>query len=313
MRTDDWDYRATSGALFTRADALAAGYTPRQIEGLLRRGAWRAIRAGVYLDLAAGSSLDDLTLRTSAALLRLGPDAAASHHTAALLRSISLLGPRPASLDVTRPTAPGRTPANLPGVRALRAGLPPTHVVVVDGVRQTAPSRTVFDLARTTSFRAGVVTADSALHQGLTSVGELRTVADDCRRWPGRLRALKTIDFAEPLSESALESVSRVMFRVHDLPMPRSQVDLGDNDGAIGRVDFLWEAFGVIGEADGRVKYANAEDLLPLWAEKQRQERLEEAGFIVVRWTWRQVFNEPERTIRRIAAALNRGTARRSA
>ncbi len=313
MRIEDWEQAATSGALFTRADALAAGFTSRQIEGLLRRGEWLAVRAGIYINPAAGTSIDSLAIHTSAALQRLGPAAAASHRTAALLRSIALLGPRDADLDVTRPAAAGQTPAALPGVRALRSALPPAHIVVVNDVRQTVPSRTVFDIARTSSFRAGVVTADSALHRGLTTMEELRAIAADCRRWPGRVRALEVIDFAEPLSESALESVSRVMFREHDLPIPRSQVVLGDDSGTIGRVDFLWKEAGVVGEADGRIKYAEDEEFLLLWAEKQRQERLEEAGFIVVRWTWTQVFNEPERTVRRIRAALGRGARRQSA
>ena len=85
-----------AGRVFTRADALGAGYTSRQIETLLRRGQWSAIRAGVYVD-AASADVGDIYVRTRAALLRLGPAAAASHQTAARLRGIALLGPRVAS------------------------------------------------------------------------------------------------------------------------------------------------------------------------------------------------------------------------
>lgn len=310
---DDLETAALAGRVFTRADAIAAGFTARQIETCVRMGRWIVLRVGVYVDVSAVTP-DDLALRARAALLRLGPTAAASHQTAARLQSIALLGPRVADVDVTRPAAPGQTPAQLPGVRALRSGLPANHVTVLGGIRQTIAARTVFDVARTSSFRAGVVTADSALHSGLTTVEELLTVAAACPRWPGRRRALEVIEFAEPLSESALESVSRVAFRDFGLPIPRPQVVIGDVEGPIGRVDFLWDEFGVVGEADGRVKYSDEdEDDATLWVEKLRQERLEDAGFIVVRWTWKQLFNDPERVVARIRRAMARASARRTA
>jgi len=302
--------------LFTRADALAAGLTDRQMETRVRSGVWCALRPGIYVE-AAGVDPASLSLRVRAALHRLGPEAAASHLTAAQLRAIATLGPRVADVDVTRPATPGSTPAYLPGVRALRSALPDEHVVSHDGIRQTTTARTVFDVARTSSFRSGVVTADSALHRELVTPEELRRIADDCRRWPGRLKALAVIAFADRRSESALESVSRVAIRDHDLPAPRPQVTLGDTDGPIGRVDFFWDEFNVVGEADGRVKYADGEaeptDLPPLWEEKLRQERLEEAGFIVVRWTWNQIFFEPEKVVARIRVAFRRSELRRTA
>ena len=302
---------ALAGEVFTRADALAAGFTSRQIETFLLRGEWTALRAGIYVSGAAAADPTDLTLRTQAALLRLGRDAAASHQTAARLRRMALLGPRVAGVDISRPAAEDRTPAKLPGVRALRSGLPDSHVMVFEGIRQTVPPRTVLDVARTSSFRAGVVTADSALHLGLTTVQEMRDVAADCRHWPGKRRALEVVEFATPLAESALESVSRVTFRDHGLPMHRLQVVLSDADGEIGRVDFFWEEYGVVGEADGRVKYGNDERTDALWAEKLRQERLEDAGFIVVRWTWSEIFNDPFVVVARIRRAFARAEARR--
>ncbi len=300
--------------VFTRSDALAAGMSAAEIDWKVRSGEWLVLRRGVYLDVSQEASRDELAVRTAAAIARLGEDAAASHQTAAVLQNIALLGPRFNRVDLTRPAAMDRTPVALPGVRALRSALPAHHIGEIDGVRLTTPPRTVFDLARTSAFRAGVVSADSALHRSMTSVRELVGIADDCPRWPGRRRALAVIEFAEPLCESPLESVSRVLFRDSDLPMPRPQVVLGDADGAIGRVDFFWEEYGVIGEADGRVKYASILDDDPtLWAEKLRQERLENAGFIVVRWTWSELFNNPDAVVARIRRAFARSAALRTA
>lgn len=305
---DELDIAGQSGKVFTRADALAAGVTDRQLGGRIRRGELHVLRPGVYVDCP--EDVDVVTLAAAAAR-KLGPDAVVSHQTAALLHGIALLGPRVARADVTRPAALDRTPDAYPGLRSLRAGLPSHHVVEIAGVRLTSPARTAFDLARTSSFRSGVVSVDSALHSGLTTSELMLEVARDCRRWPGKRRAVEAIEFGNPLCESVTESVSRVLIRDGGLPAPRLQVVLGDEDGVIGRVDFFWEE-GVVGEADGRIKYSG-DDLNPLWAEKLRQERLENAGFIVVRWTWGELFNDPDRVVRRIRRALERAAARRTA
>jgi hypothetical protein len=62
-------------------------------------------------------------------------------------------------------------------------------------------------------------------------------------------------------------------------------VDFHDEEGFIGRVDFYWEEFGVIGEADGRSKYAEPG---ALYAEKRREDRLRRhAGCReLIRWGW---------------------------
>ena len=75
----------------------------------------------------------------------------------------------------------------------------------------------------------------------------------------------------------------------------------------LGRVDFYWDHAGVVGEADGRVKYDDRDVLM---AEKARQEQLEDAGLIVVRWTWADVRERPAALKLRIEQAFRRGRAR---
>lgn len=72
--------------------------------------------------------------------------------------------------------------------------------------------------------------------------------------------------------------------------------------GVLWRVDFLF-AERVIGECDGAVKYADPQ---ALWREKKRQEDLEQAGYIVVRWTWEEIVHRPWIVIRRILNAIER-------
>jgi very-short-patch-repair endonuclease len=93
------------------------------------------------------------------------------------------------------------------------------------------------------------------------------------------------------------------------LPAPELQVALG-GASPVGIVDFYWEDFGVIGEADGLLKYDDAPDALR--AEKLRQEALENLGFIVVRWTWEEIWRRPDVVEARLRNAFRRGARRRT-
>jgi hypothetical protein len=183
--------------------------------------------------------------------------------------------------------------------------LPGGHVVDVDGIPTTARARTVADVARLEDFLAALVTADSALAH---RIGRSRILAclETMRRWPGAEQARRVVLAADGRLESPLESVVRGRLLLLGLPMPEPQVWLADDAGTIGRVDFLWRGPRVVGEADGRLKYRANE----LWREKLRQERLEDAGFSVVRWTWAQAHAPDEQFRRRVLRALDRGSLR---
>jgi hypothetical protein len=75
----------------------------------------------------------------------------------------------------------------------------------------------------------------------------------------------------------------------------------------MARVDFYWDEFGVVGEADGHAKYRLSPDSLVM--EKLRQERLENAGLTVVRWGWAEA-HRPDDLRRRLLSAFERGRAR---
>jgi hypothetical protein len=79
------------------------------------------------------------------------------------------------------------------------------------------------------------------------------------------------------------------------------QVSILDDEGVVGRVDFLWRNARVIGEADGALKYENRGVLI---AERRREQRLRDLGYFVVRWTWEELLNEPWKVRLRIQRAL---------
>jgi hypothetical protein len=272
---------------------------------LVAQGRLRAVRPGVYaLPSVERDGASGHALQVAAVLARCDFPAVASHRSAALIHGLDLIGTQPAgAVTVTR--APGAR-----GSRSLRRGvtlhtaaLPADHVVVRHGLRFTSVARTVVDLARTCSFREGVVVADSALRTRQTGLPELLAVLAGCERWPGIRRARDVVAFSDHRSESALESIGRVVFHEYDLPAPVLQVRVGGNGAVIGRADYLWRRYSTIAEADGAIKYADPGRAI---AQLERDTRLREAGFEVIHFTWREIMMAPWQVADRVRAALCR-------
>jgi hypothetical protein len=298
------------GGVFSRAEARRHGYDEAGIRREVRTGRWVRLRHGIYApcELAQAAAEDPRVAHALALAAELGARAglaAGSHESAAWLHELSTLAPRPttASLTVVRGITRHRV-----GVVARRAALPPHHLARVLGVPVTSAARTVVDLARERPFADAVVAADSALRFGAADRAGLRGVLADCQRWPGIRSAIDVVDFADPRAESALESLGRMLCRDHRLPRPDLQVPIADEHGIFAYGDLGWPHFWTIAECDGLSKYA---DPRVLSREKLRQERIEQAGWEVVRMTWHQVTRQPEATAARIRDAISRSQRRR--
>jgi len=296
------------------ASLRARGYTDARIKTLLRRGILIRVERGCYVTATLAQSILGLPdgqhlLDVTAALAGPRPGLVVSHCSAARLHGLDLLERPGSEVTLTRIAGTGsRRPGR--GVRLASAAVPAGQRTTRYGLPVTSVPRTVVDVARTSSFRAGVVTADSALRLKLTTKDELRQVLVMCRRWPGVGRATEVVEFAEGLSESALESICRVAFRDLGLPPPQLQVRVGGERGEIARADFLWKQFDTIAEADGALKYADPDRARQqLW----RDARLHEAGFQVVHITWSEITRYPDNVAVALRAAFQRGLAVRAA
>jgi very-short-patch-repair endonuclease len=273
---------------------------------LIRHGYLVQVRRGVYATRGAIASAKNdpcraHALQVAAVRVWLGRDVVGSHHSAALVHGFDLLK-RPPDGAVTVTRQPPRTRRNRDTTRVLFhiAELPETHVTREHGTSVTTAARTVIDLARTSSFIEAVVAADSALRMRKTTKEELLAVCDRCGRWPGSSRARRVVSFSNGRAESVLESCARVMFAEHDLEAPEVQVTIR-GPGYLFRVDFCWEEQKTIAEADGLAKYSGGEDML---AQFRRDRLLRDAGYKVVHFTWRELFESPETVIDRIRKAL---------
>jgi hypothetical protein len=246
-------------------------------------------------------------LRVAAAVAAVGAQAVGSHRDAAIIHGLDLLGRQETDLVwVTRELEATGSRTSRRGIRLHIAALPAEHRTVRLGAPVTSVARTVVDLARTTSFREGVAIADSALRGKQATKADLNAIVAACVRWPGITQARQVVEFADARSESAFESISRVVFAQGGLPPPELQVWVGAEGRVIARVDFLWRRYATIAEADGAIKYADPDRAR---LQLQRDAELRQAGFEVVHFTWQDLHLCPDQVLRSIKVAFQRSVA----
>jgi hypothetical protein len=181
-----------------------------------------------------------------------------------------------------------------------------TDVILVDGYRVTSIARTAVDQACVLRHDRAVATMDAALRSGVPR-GELAAAVRAARGRHGVGVARSALEFADGRAESVGESVSRVLMAQVGIPAPDLQVNVFDDIGNwLARGDFGWRERGVIGEFDGRVKYVGEADQVAriVMSEKLREQAIRDAGWVVVRWTWRDL-SDTATFRRRIMGALD--------
>lgn len=297
---------ALQAGVFTTTQAEQSGWTSHALRHAVSTGELIRVRPGVYAQPLQSTSAPDAALASlrhrAAAVSLTNRRVSLSHAAAGSLHGMELLTvPEHVCVTFLR----GHR-GSMPGVHRHRARLFPGHVVGRHGLVLTSAARTVLDIAREHGSDAGVVAADSAVRCGSTSREKLLTALECANGWPGGAAAEHAIVNLDAASESALESVSRLRIVGSGLPPPRTQVVLRSVGGMfLGRIDFYWDDAGVVGEADGMAKYRSTDDLRE---EKLRQERLEAAGLIVIRWGWADL-RAFDGTAARLRQAIARGTA----
>lgn len=268
------------------AEVRSAGLTGDQIRQRLRSGAWRRVARGAYLPTGE-SVLDGLgtherarvdhLMRAIAAASR-NPGTVICDASAAVVHGMHVLALPP---HVQLGVPAGRWSGTRSGIDFRVRDLAPEDVVT-GRVPVASPLRAWVDLTRAGSLADALVSGDSALRQGMfTADAATDRVAGVARR-----RGCRTVERAAGLldgrRESALESASYAYFVEHRVPLPSCQVVIRSRDGLLlGRVDFLWDTHRLVGESDGRLKYAAAADL---YAEKRREDAIRAEGYDVVRW-----------------------------
>jgi Protein of unknown function (DUF559) len=290
----------------TVANWRAAGISTERMRSLMRSGDLVRVRRGVYATRSAvawamGDPGRRHALLVHAVTMSVGRDSIASHYSAAQIHGLDLLKPPPP--DVVTLTRPPVRRSNRPrsdGIVFHAAALPAEHVTKCWGAVVTTASRTVVDLARMLPFIDAVTVTDSALRLGKATKPELSRVVLACAQWPGVEVARRAVAFADERAESVLESCARVVFAERGLEPPDLQVTFR-GEGFAYRGDFYWARYRTIAEADGMAKYEN-----PQRARDQirRDRLLRDAGYKVVHFTWRELFDTPVVVVARVRKAF---------
>ena len=159
---------------------------------------------------------------------------------------------------------------------------------------------------------SGLVSTDHALNQERFGVDELRAFHERVLHWPGMRQMQLVVRLADGRSESPGETRTRHLCWRSGLPAPQLQYEVYDAWGRlVGRTDFAWPEYGLLGEFDGRGKYLRglkqgqsvADVVL---AEKAREDLIREiTGWMFVRITWPEL-SHYEETAERIRRQLLR-------
>ncbi|WP_329005106.1 hypothetical protein OHA18_17155 [Kribbella sp. NBC_00709] len=299
---------AKQGGVFSRRQALRAGYTPEQIQDRLRDTRWERVRHGQYVERTDLNHLPPWERRlllhrrlVYGAVNAMRPGTAVvSHHSALVVHDVPVWDVDLNEVQLTRSNS--ARSGSAAGVRHHHGKLIGDAVLEVDNLAVTSIARSLVETAATVSFEGAVVSADAVLRGALVPDAELRSAVALAEFWPGGPNVRAALGFASPLAESVAESRVRVLMHQQGLPVPELQAVFHDADGFIGRVDFYFPEHRTIVEFDGMSKYADGSSAV-LIHEKAREDRLRALGLQVVRLTWEDLAH-PARTAMLIRRAF---------
>ena len=273
-----------------------------------RSGALERVRRGVYDDAAGDATPEQRHRRLILATVPLlAPGSVLSHHSAGVLHELPVERDHLERVAVTRlGTTSGTRASSVVQVHRRAA----VRSVIVDGLPVTPMADTAVDLACPPGFLNAVSVMDAALHRGADRTTIERALTE--ARRVGNPQARQALWAADGRSESVGESHSRILMAQLGIPTPALQLELADAQGIV-RVDFAWPGARVVGEFDGRIKYGRllkpgqrVEDVMA--AERAREVRLEQLGWMVVRWVWADL-QHPKRLAAKLRLALHRPAA----
>jgi very-short-patch-repair endonuclease len=185
----------------------------------------------------------------------------------------------PPSVEVTVTTTRRRSRAGL----TIHTTRNPPPTVTIDRLAVTAPLRTLVDLASAMRATELERACADALVRNLVTTQELEAA-----------RLVEPGDAAP--TRSQLERRFLALIKRAGLPRPLVNRTIGPYE-----VDFAWPRHRVLVEVDGWTAHGHR---LAFERDRARDADLAAQGYVVLRFTWRQLRDEPMRVATRIARAL---------
>jgi very-short-patch-repair endonuclease len=279
-----------------RRQLLAAGLSPKAVEHRLRAGRLIVLHRGVY---AVGHRRLTRDGHGSAAVLAAGPGAVLSHRDAAALHGLGHW--RVNVIEVTTAADVRSTAAVRVHARRL---LTADDVTTAAGIPVTSVARTLVDLAEVVN-RERLAEALTAAERAQTlDLQAVLAARERVLHRHGRGDVLLRAVLAEydrrgaQLTREELERRLRRLVRVHRLGRPRLNAWI---EGV--EVDAYWPAARLVVETDG---WEWHRDRASFERDRDKTNRLQLAGYIVLRFTHRAVLDHPAEVAAAIRAVLAR-------
>ncbi len=180
--------------------------------------------------------------------------------------------------------------------------------MVVDGTPTTTPVRTIVDLGATASSRYVEHCLDEGIRLGLFDVPDVNRfiarVARSGRNGIGTIRPLVEERVGWTMLEAThLENLFRRIVLRSTLPMPVEQFSVYDGDRFVKRPDFAYPERKISIELDSERWHM---DPTTFRRDRQTQNELHALGWVVYRFTWRDLQDDPAAVIATLEAALAR-------
>jgi very-short-patch-repair endonuclease len=274
---------------FTRADALAAGVSPSMLKG--RR--FRRLFTGVYVHAAVPHHP---IIRVQGALAIHPPSAFASHTSAARVYDV----PVPASPLEHISVFSAKDRRRRGGIRN-HVAPHPAEVVSVRGTRVSSAVQMFLELAELLTLVDLVVVGDALVRRRLVTPQQLVTACSVSTR-PGASAGRRAAQHVRADVDSPMESRLRMLLVLAGLPEPTVNHTVRDAFGAVlYRFDLSYPDLRIVVEYDGRQHRA---DLAQWDHDTDRKDWFDAEGWLHVPVFSRGIFRDPEKTVRRVEAAL---------
>ncbi|MEV2237631.1 type IV toxin-antitoxin system AbiEi family antitoxin domain-containing protein [Micromonospora sp. NPDC049891] len=275
---------ATQGGMVTAAQALSAGYTRNQIRHLVRSGRWTRVARGRFVPDPVLDVLRHRRARIGAAVDSLGSGAVAVLDTAAEVHGIAGLRATSTIHVSVPPGSPRPQRRSDPGLVVHQLTLGSTDVGMVAGIPVTSAVRTVADVILRVNRYPAVCVLDSALNRQLLTEADLSAIPALIAGRRGAVAARGRLAEADGRAQSPLETRTRLRCVDGGVAPDVLQLEVRDDDGyLLGIGDLGWRRPMVIAEADGAAPHRTPQ---AVYEDRIRQNRLTNAGWKILRFTW---------------------------
>lgn len=285
-----------NGNIWRTEELRAQGFSKRRINEHLRAGSLIRVRTGI---LTRGSWWNDLSedererAQLAAYCRRTLPASADgltfSHTSAARLHRLYLWR-ADQRIHVTIPYQAARG-SHAADVKAHAGLLLPGDRIEMEGLPVTSFDRTVLDCALMLNYQQGLILLDHALRRGCNRHW-LESACAERSGVRGVATFRRALAFADPLSESPGESLSRDIIARLRFPAPVLQHAVHTPRGTY-RFDFAWPELRAALEFDGKTKYFDYRPTAQvIFEERQREKLLNELGWRILRIDWKDLFDE---------------------